>query len=163
TQRKLRFDRIGDLLSSPDNYFQNLYQWGSPSFTGALLLDRLHALLSSISVPSTFDLKATPPVLRLLLLSLSPKTDITPSGLQGLLEVSLPAGLSYDIPILDGRWAIELDLSGDVKAGAALILRPPTNLSLVPPDGTVQGKVGAGIARAPMPPDQDFELFGGGG
>ena len=163
TQRKLRFDRIGDLLSSPDNYFQNLYQWGSPTFTGALLLDRLHALLSSISVPSTFDLKATPPVLRLLLLSISPKTDIAPPGLQALLEISLPAGLSYDIPILDGRWAIELDLSADVKAGAGLILQPPANLSLVPPSGTVQGKVAAGIARAPMPPDQDFELLGGGG
>jgi hypothetical protein len=162
TQRKLRFDLIGNLLSSPDGHLQSLYQWGSPAFTGAVLLDRLHSLLSNISVPMTFDLKATP-ALRLLLLSLSPKTDINPPGLQGLMELSLPEGLAYNIPILDGRWAIELEMRADVKAGASFILQPPANLSLVPPDGTVQGKIAAGIARAPMPPDQDFELLGGGG
>lgn len=160
TRRQLRFDHIGSLLTDPQNYFRTIYGWGDPGFDGRMLLERTHALLSSLSVPATYDPSALPPALRLFLLSLTPKTDIAPPGMRASLDLDVPVDFAFSIPILDGRWAIEVNIGGDLAAGVGIVVQPPANVSLVPPSGSVQGKVAGGIARLPLAPDDSFVLLG---
>jgi hypothetical protein len=163
TQRRLRLDRIGDLLSGPDNYFRSVYGWADPAFDGRFLLDQAHRLLSALSIPASYHPAAVPPKLSLLALSLSPKTDVSPPGMQASLELDLPADLSFSVPIFDGQWAIEFDLKGQLAGGLAFVLQPPANVSVGPPTASLQAKVAGGIARVQLPPDQSFLLLGGGG
>ncbi len=163
TERRLRFDHIGALLSGPENYLRSVYGWGDPTFDGALLLERIHGLLSSLSVPASYDLGASPPALRLLLLTITPKTDISPPGMKASLDIDLPADFTFSIPIMDGRWALELDIGGQFAADVGIVVQPPAQVSIVPPSGSVQGKVAGGLARIPSPPSDSFVLLGGAG
>jgi hypothetical protein len=163
TQRRLRLDHVSGLISNPDAYFQTLYGWGATTFDGKLLLERIHDLLSSLSVPASYDPAADPPTLQLFLLQIKPRTDLAPKGIEALLALDIPENFAFSLPIVDGRWAIELIAGGELAASAGIILQPPANVTVVPPSGTVQGDVAVGIARAPMPPDSSFVILGGGG
>src|SRR5579864_565651 len=163
TERRMRFDLFGALLGGPDNFFRTLYGWGDPAFDGHLLLEQVHQLLSALSIAADYQPAASPPKLTLLLLNLSPKTDISPPGLQLLLEIDLPENLSFSVPILNGRWAIELNVGAQLTAGCGIAIQPPANMIVVPPSGSVEGKVEAGIACSPAAPDNTIVLLGGGG
>jgi hypothetical protein len=163
TQRRLRFDLMGTFLGGPDAYFRSVYGWGDPSFDGRFLLEQIHQLLSTLSVPADYDASATPPALSLSLLKISPNTTIAPPGMQALLQFDLPNNLSFSVPLLGGRWAIELALGLDLAAGCGIIIQPPANVTVVPPAGSLQGKLEGGIACAPSPPATSIMLVGGAG
>jgi hypothetical protein len=159
TERRLRFDLIGTLLGGPDNYFLSVYGWGDPTFDGRFLLEQIHQLLSALSIPADYEPAATPPKLSLLLLNFSP----SPPGLQILLGIDLPENLSFSFPILGGQWAIELNVGAELAADCGILIKPPANVTVVPPSGSVQGKLEGGIACAPLPPDNSIVLIGGFG
>jgi len=163
TERRIRFDLLSSFLGGPDNFFRSLYGWGDPSFDGRLLLEQLHQLLAAFSVPASYEAAATPPVLKLLLLSLSPKSDISPPGFQALLQTGFSDNYSLELPILDGGWALELKLASGLAASTGLIIQPPANLTVVPPSGSVQGSIEGGIACVPLPPNNSVTILGGAG
>ena len=163
TQRRVRFDLLGTFLGGPDAYFRTVYGWGDPAFNGRFLLEQLHQLLATLSVPADYNASATPPALNLLLLSISPKTDVAPPGMQAALQFDLPNGVSFSVPLLGGRWAIELTIGLDLAAGLQIFIEPPANVTVVPPAGSVQGKLEAGIACSAAAPNSSILLVGGGG
>jgi hypothetical protein len=163
TEKRLRFDNIAAFINTPDNYFQTLYDWGNPTFDGSKLLERTHALLSSLSIPASYDPGAIPPALRLLLLTLAADTTVAPRGLKASIDIDVPTDFSFSIPIFDGQWALELDVNGDVAGDTGILIQPPANISVIPPAGEVTGKVTSGIARIPLPPDDHFLILGGAG
>ncbi len=160
TKRRLRLDLIDDLIGSPENHLRSLYKWGDPGFDGQLLLERIHDLLASLSIPAGYDPTATPPALRLLLLRISPKTDVAPPGMEAMFELSLPAGLNFSVPIFDGLWAIEFDLQSQLEAGTGVLIQPPANVTIIPPSGSVQGQLSVGLARVPVWPATSIALLG---
>ena len=51
--RKLQLSRLGDILKSPSQLLNNLYQWGSPGFDGTALIPRLATSLQLLGISST--------------------------------------------------------------------------------------------------------------
>ena len=160
TIRRLRLDRIGDFFNSPEDVLRDLYGWGDPAFDGRLLLERLYNLVSSLSVPVSYDPASIPPALKLLLLRLSPRTDLNPPGLELALEISLPAGVEASFPIFSPEWALEFAMGADLDASAGITIQPPATFNLIPPSGTLQGEISVGFARLPRPGSSTIVLVG---
>ena len=160
TRKRLRLERLADLLESPENLLRSLYGWGDPGFDGRLLLQRLQALLSSLSIPASYAPAATPPGLRLFLLRVSPRTDLAPPGLEVVLELSLPGDVTESIPIFDPQWSLEIGLGAALEAQAGFTVQPPADVSLVTPSGSVQGNLSVGVTRSPRPGQPSIVLLG---
>ncbi len=160
TERKLRFDRLGDFLNSPETVFGEIYQWGDPAFDGLALLERLRLLLSSISLPAAFHVAASPPRLQLFLLSIIPRLDLAPRGIEALLEYSIPKGIEINLPIFDPQWLINFKVDVQLDAQAAVRLQPPAALTLIPPSGSAQGDLSLSLVRGPTPGRPAIVLLG---
>ena len=70
-----------NFIKSPADHFKTLYDWGKPSLDGAKLFQKAGTLISNSGIPAIYDPAASPKVLDLMFLELSPKTDINPNGL----------------------------------------------------------------------------------
>jgi hypothetical protein len=159
TKRTLKLERIGDLLSSPDDQLKALYGWGDPGFDGRAFLQRLSELLASLSVPVTYDAAATPPELRILLLHLFPRTDLSPPGLEAELALSLPVGQELNFPLIVPEWRLVVGLEAELDADAAVTLQPPAQFNVLPPGGAVQGRASLGVQRLPKAPATSIALL----
>jgi hypothetical protein len=159
TKRTLKLERIGDLLGSPDGRLKALYGWGDPGFDGRAFLERLSELLASLSVPVAYDAVATPPTMRLLLLRLFPRTDLSPPGLEAELALSLPVGEEFSFPLLVPEWRLAVALKAALAADAGVTIQPPAQFNVVPPSGSVQGHASVGVQRLPKAPAPTIELL----
>jgi hypothetical protein len=126
------FGRIGDWIRSPGSTLTALYQWNDPAFDGIALLDRLTNLLVALGAPVSFDKTATPPSLDIILVSLTPKTDVTPKGLALNLRASINPGTKT---FVEDEWSVQLALAFGLPIQSALVLQP-TGLSFIPPSTT---------------------------
>ncbi|MGN6274767.1 MAG: DUF6603 domain-containing protein [Solirubrobacterales bacterium] len=159
TKKTLKLERIGDLLSSPDGQLKALYGWGEPSFDGLVFLERLSELLASLSVPVAYDAEATPPTMRILLLRLFPRTDLSPPGLEAELALSLPVGEEFSFPLIVPEWRLAIALKAELAADAGITIQPPAQFNVVPPSGSVQGRASVGVQRLPKAPAPSISLL----
>jgi hypothetical protein len=131
------FGRVGDWFTSPGNVLRTLYKWDDPAFTGVELLQRMGDLLAAIGGPVHFDGSAVPPKLDLVLLAVTPKTDISPKGLMAALRSDFNTGvMSFGAD----DWKVEVDLGFTLPFTSSLIIQP-TGLTFNPPSpaGTYSG------------------------
>ena len=121
-KRMIHFDRIFDFLN-PGEAFRSIYKWENAAFKADLLLQRLRDLLSSFALPVAYEPATGPgtfPTLTLFWLSVSPKTDISPPGLQADFTASFPADLKVTFPFLIDGWSLEFEAGADLEAGAKI-------------------------------------------
>ncbi|HET9831141.1 MAG TPA: hypothetical protein VFP91_05520, partial [Vicinamibacterales bacterium] len=117
-RKNLRFDRIGQLLQSPDQLLTTLYGWGQPGLDANLLLARIAGFLSAANVPVTFYQRpGAPPrtVLEVCIFSVEPTTAVNPPGLEATLTLSIGDGVSFELPFAEG-WLGELSAEGALGA-----------------------------------------------
>jgi hypothetical protein len=159
TQKKLALDLLGDFLHSPGNTLQTLYGWGSNTFDGGLMLERLRNLLFSLSIPATFT--PSPNLsLRILPFEIKPKASLSPPGLEASLQINFDDGLSLELPFLFSGWTLKLDVTGQLAGGTAIDVSPVLAISVVPPHGNISGQIKLTLTGAPPDPSQPFVLFG---
>lgn len=165
TRRKLRLDRIPDLLRSPEEYVKTVYDWGNPGFDGSTLLPRIHGLLASTGVPVSIEPPtATEPLtLRWLLLSLSPDLAANPPGLEATLRLPIEDGLSLEIPLFKPGWSAVIEAKGRLEAALGAKVGPPARFELVPPSGSVSGSLTFGFKGEPVAPATALVIFGQAG
>jgi hypothetical protein len=165
TKRELRLDRLGGAITDPEGLVRDLYDWGDPAFDGRLLLERIKDVLASLAIPVAYDPNAVPPVMRILLLRVSPRTDLAPPGLEFVLELSFPVDVSGSMPVISSQWALEFGIGGTFEADLGVTLQPPADIGLVPPSGALDGHAGVGLARVPVPgqPIRLIDIPGGTG
>jgi len=132
TVSAFHFGRFGDWFQSPAGVLKTLYQWDDPGFTGVALLERLGNLLTAVGAPAFFDGGAAPPNLDLVLLELTPKTDISPKGLSVGLRSDISTGT---IKFGTDDWRVELDLDFALPFTSSLVIQP-TGLTFNPPAAT---------------------------
>src|SRR5262245_17894000 len=126
------FGRLADWFRSPANILRSLYKWDDPAFTGVELLQRLADLLAAIGGPVHFDGTAVPPKLDLVLLEVTPKTDISPKGFLAALRSDFNTGtMSFGAD----DWKIEVNLGFKLPFTSSLIIQS-TGLTLIPPSAT---------------------------
>jgi hypothetical protein len=158
-KRTLKLERIGDLLSSPETQLRTLYSWGEPGFDGRAILERLGEFLASVSLPATYDAAAVPPELRLLLLRLFARPDLSPPGLEAELAFTLPVAEELSIPLFAPEWRLAVDLKGELAADAGVTIQPPAQVEVLPPEGSAQGRAAIGVQRLPTAPATTIELL----
>lgn len=160
--KELRFDRVGQLLQSPDQLLRSLYDWGQPGFKGDLVVQRIGNLLRAMRVPVTFRQMPGPPsrpAIEVCILSISTTpAGVNPPGLEACLTGSVGSGLTIDLPFARG-WAAHLATDGSLTASAGIRVQPPADVTVIPPTGSAQGQLHAGIARTPIAPASRFTLL----
>jgi hypothetical protein len=129
TISSFHFGRLGDWLQSPGGVLKDLYGWNDPAFTGVLLLQRLGELLAAAGAPAFFDSTATPPALDLVVVEVTPKTDVAPRGLSAGLRSGFSSGT---LTFGEDDWRIELKLDFALPPTGSLLLQP-TGVTFVPP------------------------------
>lgn len=160
----LRLDRLEAFLRSPGTVLSDLYLWGKPGFDGVLLIRRLTRLLEAFGVVVTSkDLPGPPPrpALEIGLLTIAPTGPAVPAppGLEAILMASVSQGFKFELPIADGL-AAEFSATGEMEASVGVRIQPPVVVTLIPPSGSVQGQVTAGLAKTPVAPAEKVLLLG---
>jgi hypothetical protein len=158
TLRRLRFDRIAQLLQDPAGLFRDVYGWGTPKLDVKRLFDALRLMSfhlvypARIEYPSPTSLEALGvdtavpqddgpdpelilPVLEtdlgVVSLVLYPVQTKTPTELQGLAATLIAdAGITASVDITP---SLKLDITAtvDLAAGVAAVIRPDAPVSLI--------------------------------
>ena len=163
TISELRLDRLGALVSSPEDLLAEVYGWGDNSFRADDLLGRLDDLLTAVGLPTTHSMRpGTPPqrVLSIFLANLSkwaPASD--PPGLEATLRIGVGDGFDLALPVTSGM-ELRIGASGSASAGTTVRIQPPADLTFVPPTGTVQGEIDIALASVPVAPATALILIG---
>lgn len=156
--RALRLDRLGVLLTKPEQLLGDVYGWGRPDFDGTALLARLADFLVDIPYPST--LITTGPDAPTLV---SPFFDLhpTPPGLT--LTLHLPLAANLDVPFqLSPTWAFHLTSAVEVVGGMVVTVTPPASIA-TQAGIALDGRIAAQIVGAPVAPDDAIVLIGEAG
>ncbi|RKS28632.1 hypothetical protein BJ917_1528 [Pseudomonas sp. WPR_5_2] len=162
TTNQFHFDRLGGWLSNPAGQLGDLYGWGTGGFDGKKFLAALDRAASEFGLPSLVDSSAATPLLDLIFVTLTPRTDLNPRG----LELQLNAGLTKgSIQVGTQSWNLALRLDTNIPSGAALILQPGS-IKAQPPDATtLSGTVSATYSylRDPSNPLRLLTIAGSSG
>jgi hypothetical protein len=161
-RKQLRLDRLGALLQSPDQLLQTLYGWGQPGFDGDLMIQRMAAVLRALRVPVTQWQMPGPPsrqAIEVCAATFAPTAGLAPPGLEAVLTLNLGDGVTIDLPFAAG-WLAHLAVDGALSAAVGMRVQPPAAVSVIPPSGSAQGRLRAGIARIPQAPAQNIVLLG---
>ena len=162
TRKSLRFDRIGTLFDDPEDLLDQLYHWGASNFATEVLLDRLYGVLAGVGLPVARGTVGTPsrPTLDLFLARIAATPpNVNPPGLDATIALALTDGLDLTIPITGGL-DFELKAVGAVGASAGIQIKPPADVTIIPPSGQVQGRLSAGIGVKPAPGKEAVTLLG---
>jgi len=139
--RKLQLARFGKAVTNPTDALQILYNWGSPTFDGEALLERIGASLDLVGILPDIDfLQSSPGPWVFSLFSIQANPASNPPGLIASLTYDLPENFSFSLP-LGNVWNIGVAVKANVAAGLQATIVPPANITLAPPSGTVSGQL----------------------
>jgi hypothetical protein len=161
-RKRLRLDRIGQAFADPDALLRDVYGWGSGALNSRLILDRLHSLLFTLSIPAEFKTPPGPalPELKIFWFTLKPTEGVNPPGLRLAMDGDLPADTEFTLPFLSPGWSVGVKLHAHLAAGTALVLQPPATVAITPPTGSLDGGVDLQLIGEPVAPRTVFPLFG---
>jgi hypothetical protein len=136
--KRVRFDRIGPLVSDPVQHLKDLYGFGRPDFDGLELFQRVKALVDSPDAQAVIiTAPGQPPALEAFIFRLA----VTSGGVPGLrIRVRTPAEKDFDVAVpLGGPWSATASSKARFQTGLELLLHPETGLRIEPPaaDATV--------------------------
>jgi hypothetical protein len=159
TPRRFYFDRIAQLFSSPGDYFQQTYSWGSGTFDGSALLPKVQALFEALGIPAAiYTTAGQPPVLEAFIFNLQADKSTTPPGMKA--DVSLPGNVTFDQTIpFSTFWQGTLHAQANYAAGVGVTLRPPFNVNILPPSGSVDVDLQLGL-QAPASGSDPVVILG---
>jgi len=157
----LRFDRLGPALTNPAQHFTDLYQWGSSSFDGGVLLPALVDMVARLGLPSRYAPAGggQPAHAELFALDLA----VAPGSPPGLaVEALVPIGGDIDqaIQLPHPAWQAHLKASAKLQVGVSGTVMPPLDISLRPPTGDLKGEADLTLEGHPKDP---FILIGAAG
>ncbi|TDW97489.1 DUF6603 domain-containing protein [Dinghuibacter silviterrae] len=143
--RRFYLDRIPTLFSHPDQFLQQVFQWGTPSFDGLAIYKRLQMLLEDIAIPAAiYQPTGQPASLEAYLFSLQTDTTQHPPGLTA--SITLPGQTTFDKAFpLSALWQATTHVAATYDAGLSVGLTPPFNLTFHPPTGNVSLTTTLGI------------------
>jgi hypothetical protein len=157
------FARIGAFFSSPESTFSSLFGWGTADFDGNLLVDLLYELLTFIGLPVASGTDAGPPSRQFIeffpaaIISTDPT--VSPPGIDLIVKYTLGDGLDLEVPVGPG-FELGFGVAGALSASTGIRVQPPANLSVIPPQGSVQGTLKAGLDKVPGPGRDRVILLG---
>lgn len=143
--RRFYVDRIPQMLTKPEQYFNDVFKWGNAAFDGSMLLQKLHALLESMGVPAVLYFETgKPPVLEAYFFSVTVDETVSPPGIK--LALSLPGNTDFTQEVaLSDLWKATVAAKASFAAGMDATIRPPLSVTVSPPTGNVNINLLLGI------------------
>jgi uncharacterized protein DUF6603 len=159
--RRLRLDRISDLVKSPVTYLQTLYDWGTPGFDGAFLFQQICEAAGFSGLPAVFTPSGGPgtPSADLLFLEFTPDTSVAPPGVRVDLRMPIQPNFHYTTSLQPG-WNFDLAVNATLDSGLVGHIKPQTSFTLSPPSGSVSGDAHANVSAAPVAPATSLMILG---
>ncbi|HEX6347302.1 DUF6603 domain-containing protein [Umezawaea sp.] len=146
-RRRLHLDRFLTVLTDPARWLRDTVGFGADGFDGALLWPRVSALLAGRGAESVLlTPPGGPPVLEAYFLRLSVDPTTSPPAVTARLRVPARRDVALTIP-LGSLWTLTLAVASRFEAGLDARVRPPFDVELTPPTGSLELDVTAG-ARA---------------
>ena len=147
----VHLDRLLPAITDPVAHLGTMYGWGTGTFDAVRLLTALETALAALGLPVLLvpPGPGTPPQLQAFAVDLQPSAD--GAGLDVALVLTAAAGAEFDVPVSPPDWTAHVGVSGWLSAETRGTLRPPLDVELSPPSGTLQGAftvrlTGAGAA-----------------
>ena len=139
-RRRLQLGELTAFVQDPAAHLQAKYQWGAPGFDGTVMLQTVQRLLAKGGIPAVLDTSGALPVLDVLFLELSPKTDISPPGL--LVKFADTVKIDAGVPFVQDDWQLRFEANAQLDVGAQIVVSPDDGVTFIPPAATkVQGEV----------------------
>jgi hypothetical protein len=162
--RVLHLERVFDLLTKPQKYLQETFEWGTATFDGSIFFSKLSTFFDAAGLPSiAMAPPGQSPFFDAFILRLSPDTTTNPPGLDARLRI--PAIQDFEQTYaLTPIWALNLSAKARFDAGIEAKVTPPLNVTLSN-SSTVSIDVTAGFAakNADGTPIVVFGQTGGSG
>lgn len=152
--RRLHLERLGDVLSDPATYFQNLVGWGTSPLDPSSLLARLQALLSLLTADTMIDVSSGSPVLVTSLMAVRRNATID-NAIDLELTFPIPPGFSFSFPVGTG-YVVELSTTGDLPV-ATITVTPPSSLTA---DTAASVRFQSKLTREPVSPETAIVILG---
>ena len=152
-QRAIHLDRLLDVFLKPDKYLADTFGWGQPGFDGMLLFPRIKRLLELLDLSAMLiTAPGQPPILELFFIRLSTDGTTAPPSLT--LRLRFPATRDVEQTFQFGDvWALTLGGAARFEAGLDVSIKPPFDVTLQPPTGTVSVELNGGfLAQRPSGP-----------
>jgi hypothetical protein len=155
------YDRIGNWFSDPAGQIKTLYGWGNDNFTGAELFAKIQEVVARTGAPVVFD-DSNPalPALDVVILQITPKTDVTPHGLQLQIKNKISSG-PQTIPLGSDAQLI-LTVEASTPANTGLSILPSGQITFDPPSpaSSMSGALTLQLIVERTNPPEPFILFG---
>ena len=136
-KKRVFLDKIPQFFNAPEQYLKDIYEFGKPSFTGTLLFNRIKLLIESLKLPvDVFKIGAQPLTLEAYIFNLQVDPSVSPPFIKG--EVRIPASQNFTQSIdITNIWKATVAFQGSFVAGVGVKIKPPFNIELLPPSGTL--------------------------
>ena len=156
---RLRYERLGSLLSSPADHLKNLYGWDNAGFDGETLLQVLQSVVAAMGLPSRYVPPAgpTPAKLEAFAIDVTVDKSISPPGLLIDMEMPMAANVERTVDLPHPAWKLKLTGEIELDIGATMRVAPPLEVSIEPPQDTLEGQVEVQLEGSPQSP---FILIG---
>jgi hypothetical protein len=155
------YDQIGNWFSDPSGQIKSLYGWGNDNFTGKELFAKVQQIVSRTGAPVVFDdSNPAAPVLDVVIVEITPKTDVTPHGLQLLIKNNISSG-PQTIPLgTDAQLVLTIDAATPSNTGLAAT--PDGHITFQPPSpaSSISGEFSLQVIAQRTDPPEPFILFG---
>jgi len=144
-QRAIHLDRLLDLFLKPDKYLADTFGWGQPGFDGMLLFPRIKRLFEPLELSAMLVTPpGQPPILELFFMRFSTDGTTAPPSLT--VRLRFPATRDFEQTFQLGEvWALTLGGAARFEAGLDVSIKPPFDITLQPPTGTVSAELNGGF------------------
>jgi hypothetical protein len=146
-----------DFLKSPGDVLRDRYDWGAAGFDGSLLFAKLEKLAQEMGVPALFT-PAPVPTLDLLLVSATPRSDVSPPGIELALAEPIKAGNSFTVS--GEAWEFVFAADAEIDVGSTMLVKPNGDVAVSPPSGDVTGTASVTFRTVTASADTPFILIG---
>jgi hypothetical protein len=152
--------RIIELLTDPEAYLRERYDWGAPGWDGTKLLPTLQEALRLLGLPTRL-VPATgtePMMLEAFAVDLRPRQ--SPDGLQIDVVIPIRGTFHQALATPHPAWSVRLDADVELGVGGTAFLAPPLQLEIGPLSAELSGEAMLAVTGAPSEP---FILIGKAG
>ena len=156
-ERSINVGGAFDFLASPSDVLKNRYQWGAAGFDGSILFAKAEKLALELGLPAIYT-PAPTPTLDLMFLTLEPRTDLSPPGIQIDLNEPLKAGTELKIP--GDSWELVFAADAQIDVGSIARVTPAGDVSITPPAGELAGIASVTFRTVTGAGDAPFILIG---
>ncbi len=153
-ERKLNLARLPEYLQDPGGLFEEIYDWGQPTFDGELLIEHIYGIMASMALPARHVPPDAPNLASIEFLygSLSAINEVigseTYNGLVLEFNAEIPLGV-HGTPFAFDKWDVTLDVDTEWAAGTKVYILSDRGIEIDTPLLEVFGEVALGVIRKP--------------